>query len=182
LRPSASQFPIIVSQDGGTQSVTDVISKFVNENSKISFIHHKEQAKPPAGIGAQSYFYIAQHYKWALNKVFFEMHYKTLTFFFKNSLSLVQNMLFFLDDLDIADDFFSYFTALKPVLIADPTVWCIRWMLTADLWKELSKNWPKIYWDDWMRRQDIRKNRVCIRPEVSRTSHNNNLAGKGSSG
>ncbi|VDN24466.1 unnamed protein product [Gongylonema pulchrum] len=111
LRPSASQFPIIVSQDGGTQSVTEVISKFVNENSKISFIHHKEQAKPPAGIGAQSYFYIAQHYKWALNKVFFEMHYKTV--------------IITEDDLDIADDFFSYFTALKPVLIADPTVWCI---------------------------------------------------------
>lgn len=58
----------------------------------------------------------------------------------------------------------------------------LGWMLTAELWNELSPNWPKMYWDDWMRRQDIRKERVCIRPEVSRTSHNNNLAGKGSSG
>ena len=55
-------------------------------------------------------------------------------------------------------------------------------MLTLELWKELSLNWPLMYWDDWLRRQDVRQNRVCIRPEVSRTAHNNKVAGKGSSG
>lgn len=64
---------------------------------------------------------------------------------------------------------------------------CLRisflgWMLTKELWQELSPFWPEAYWDDWLRKQEVRKNRVCIRPEVSRTAHNNKVAGKGSSG
>uniref|UniRef100_A0A0M3JL29 Alpha-1,3-mannosyl-glycoprotein 2-beta-N-acetylglucosaminyltransferase n=1 Tax=Anisakis simplex TaxID=6269 RepID=A0A0M3JL29_ANISI len=54
--------------------------------------------------------------------------------------------------------------------------------LTVDLWRELSAKWPLTYWDDWLRRQDVRQGRVCIRPEVSRTAHNNKVAGKGTSG
>lgn len=30
-----------------------------------------------------------------------------------------------LDDLDIAPDFFEYFAALYPVLLADSSLWCI---------------------------------------------------------
>ena len=29
------------------------------------------------------------------------------------------------DDLDVAEDFFSYMAALRPLLDKDPTVWCI---------------------------------------------------------
>ncbi|VDK30835.1 unnamed protein product [Anisakis simplex] len=54
--------------------------------------------------------------------------------------------------------------------------------MTVDLWRELSAKWPLTYWDDWLRRQDVRQGRVCIRPEVSRTAHNNKVAGKGTSG
>ncbi|KAK0395721.1 hypothetical protein QR680_001399 [Steinernema hermaphroditum] len=54
-------------------------------------------------------------------------------------------------------------------------------MLTASVWKELSANWPEAYWDDWLRRPEVRKGRACIRPEVSRTAHNMKVAGKGSS-
>ena len=54
-------------------------------------------------------------------------------------------------------------------------------MLFASLWNELSPNWPSIYWDDWMRRPEIRQGRSCLRPEISRTAHNMKLAGKGSS-
>ncbi|OZC09291.1 GNT-I family protein [Onchocerca flexuosa] len=199
LRPSAVQFPIIISQDGDNEEVMEAISSFTNKENKISFIHHKEHVESPGDLdaGSKNYFRIAHHYKWALDKIFQEMKYET---------AIITE-----DDLDLADDFFSYFAALKPILLADKTIWCISawndngganitdrkhgeklyrtdffpglgWMLTAELWNELSSNWPKMYWDDWMRRQDIRKERVCIRPEVSRTSHNNNLAGKGSSG
>ncbi|EFO26815.2 hypothetical protein LOAG_01669 [Loa loa] len=199
LRPSAAQFPIVISQDGTDQAVTETISSFTSEEKKIGFIHHKEQAEPPGDLdsGSKNYFHIAHHYKWALDKIFFEMKYE---------IAIITE-----DDLDLADDFFSYFAASKPVLLTDKTVWCISawndngganitdrkhgerlyrtdffpglgWMLRAELWDELSTSWPEIYWDDWMRRQNVRKERVCIRPEVSRTSHNNDLAGKGSSG
>ena len=30
-----------------------------------------------------------------------------------------------LDDLDLADDFFSYFEATQALLYEDPTIWCI---------------------------------------------------------
>uniref|UniRef100_A0A915LCQ0 Alpha-1,3-mannosyl-glycoprotein 2-beta-N-acetylglucosaminyltransferase n=1 Tax=Meloidogyne javanica TaxID=6303 RepID=A0A915LCQ0_MELJA len=58
----------------------------------------------------------------------------------------------------------------------------LGWMLTSELWIELRENWPDIYWDDWLRNNNIRQNRVCIRPEISRTLHNLTVAGKGSSG
>ncbi|VDN05761.1 unnamed protein product, partial [Thelazia callipaeda] len=193
LRPSSAQFPIVISQDGNYPGVTKVISAFVSEENNIKQI----QIPDDLDIGSKNYFRIAYHYKWAIDKIFLDMNYDT--------------MIITEDDLDLADDFFSYFMALKPILLTDKTLWCISawndnggtnitdrkhgeklyrtdffpglgWMLTAELWKELSLNWPKMYWDDWMRRQDVRKERACIRPEVSRTSHNNNLAGKGSSG
>ena len=31
----------------------------------------------------------------------------------------------FVDDLDIAPDFFEYFAALYPVLLADSSLWCV---------------------------------------------------------
>ena len=39
----------------------------------------------------------------------------------------------------------------------------------TELWNELSIKWPRSYWDDWMREPAQRKNRACIRPEISRT-------------
>ena len=38
-----------------------------------------------------------------------------------------------------------------------------------DLWKEIGVKWPRSYWDDWMREPAQRKERACIRPEISRT-------------
>jgi alpha-1,3-mannosyl-glycoprotein beta-1,2-N-acetylglucosaminyltransferase len=42
-------------------------------------------------------------------------------------------------------------------------------MLTRDLWDEIKSKWPGAYWDDWLREPEQRKNRDCIRPEISRT-------------
>lgn len=56
-------------------------------------------------------------------------------------------------------------------------------MLTADLWNEVKSRWPSgyahvrhshwyvyllSYWDEFMRRPDVRKGRHCLRPEISR--------------
>jgi alpha-1,3-mannosyl-glycoprotein beta-1,2-N-acetylglucosaminyltransferase len=199
LRPSIEKFPIVISQDGTTPSVTEAIQLYVNESTKISFIHHRDRTGTGSAAqkSARNYFYIAQHYKWALDKIFKEMGFKTV---------IVTE-----DDLDLAEDFFSYFSATKRLLYEDPTILCISawndngnpkladrkkseqlyrtdffpglgWMLTSALWNELSQKWPEAYWDDWLRRREIRNDRVCIRPEVSRTVHNMKVAGKGSSG
>ena len=45
----------------------------------------------------------------------------------------------------------------------------LGWMLTRTLWEELGPTWPGAYWDDWLRHPNQRKNRGCIRPEVSRS-------------
>ncbi|VDK49579.1 unnamed protein product [Anisakis simplex] len=231
LRPSSKAFPIVVSQDGTLSSVTNVIKEFVNETEHIHFIqniadcssfvtvllyqiklfyclsndinqlsvkcgsyvlffqHTERKAQNnEAAKKAKNYFFIAQHYKWALDKIFFEMNYDT---------AIITE-----DDLDIAEDFFSYFSATRYLLRSDPTIWCISawndnggnnitdrsrsdilyrtdffpglgWELTVDLWRELSAKWPLTYWDDWLRRQDVRQGRVCIRPEsgMARTAY-----------
>ncbi|KAI6230597.1 hypothetical protein M3Y99_01039000 [Aphelenchoides fujianensis] len=185
-RPDSDRFPIYVSQDADTQSVRAVIEEFANKSKNIHYMHHTHQSpQTPFQRSAKAYFHISTHYKWALDRVF--ANHSTVL------------------------DFFSFFTHTRQLLEEDPTVWCVSawndnggsavtdqaksellyrtdffpglgWMLKADVWRELSAAWPEAYWDDWMRRPEIRKNRVCIRPEVSRTAHNNQLAGKGSSG
>ncbi|KAF7403512.1 hypothetical protein HZH68_006306 [Vespula germanica] len=184
LRPSAVQFPIVVSQDCEHQQTAEVISKY---GDKILHIRQPDQSDidiPPKEKKFKGYFKIARHYGWALNQVFFELGYET---------AIVVE-----DDLDIAPDFFEYFLGTYPLLVSDRSLWCVSawndngksglvdehaphllyrtdffpglgWMLTRQLWQELAPKWPKSYWDDWIRQPEQRKNRACIRPEISRT-------------
>ncbi|KYQ50176.1 Alpha-1,3-mannosyl-glycoprotein 2-beta-N-acetylglucosaminyltransferase [Trachymyrmex zeteki] len=139
---------------------------------------------PPKEKKFRGYFKIARHYKWALNQVFLKLGYSTAI--------IVE------DDLDVAPDFYEYFLGTYPLLVNDSSLWCVSawndngkaglvdehaphllyrtdffpglgWMLTRDLWLELAPKWPKSYWDDWIRQPEQRKNRACIRPEISRT-------------
>jgi alpha-1,3-mannosyl-glycoprotein beta-1,2-N-acetylglucosaminyltransferase len=86
----------------------------------------------------------------------------------------------------------------RHLLDQDPSIWCVSawndngkagliesdengklyrsdffpglgWMMTKKLWQELGPKWPAGFWDDWMREPAQRKDRVCIRPEISRT-------------
>lgn len=42
--------------------------------------------------------------------------------------------------------------------------------MLKSLWiDELRDKWPQGYWDDWLRDKEQRKQRSCIRPEISRT-------------
>ncbi|KAK7880105.1 hypothetical protein WMY93_033224 [Mugilogobius chulae] len=45
----------------------------------------------------------------------------------------------------------------------------LGWMLLKEEWHELEPKWPAAFWDDWMRQPEQRRNRGCIRPEISRT-------------
>lgn len=182
-RPSKEQFPIIVSQDCNHAMTTNVIKAYGNE---LTLIRQPDQSDIPL-VGKEKkfkgYYKIARHYGWALNKTFHDLMYDTVI--------IVE------DDLELSVDFFEYFSALYPILKNDPTLYCVSawndngkaglvaedaeqlhrsdffpglgWMLTKDLWLELQTKWPKSFWDDWIRQPEQRRDRACIRPEVSRT-------------
>jgi len=184
-RPSKDQFPIIVTQDCGHKETREVIQSYGDQVIYIQQPDLSEPVVPAKEKKFRGYFKIARHYGWALNQTFMEMGF--------DQVIIVE------DDLEIAPDFYEYFSATLPVLRADPSLWCVSawndngkaglinqsspellyrtdffpglgWMLTRELWqKELMTKWPRSYWDDWMRQPEVRRSRSCIRPEVSRT-------------
>lgn len=170
---------VFVSQDGQHRGV----SKVIQSHSKLVY-HLQHLGKKKYTLGrhvTEGYFHIALHYQWALSKVFSAGY---------------QQVIVLEDDLEIAPDFFDYFKACLPLLEDDPSIWAISawndfgfpkythdaqrlyrsdffpglgWMISAKLWQELEPNWPNGFWDEWMRHPHQRKNRVTIRPEISRT-------------
>ncbi|KAL4216609.1 mannosyl (alpha-1 3-)-glycoprotein beta-1 [Mactra antiquata] len=185
-RPDEKKFPIIVSQDCGHKATAEMIGKYVTEHG-IAHIQQPDLSKisvPWPQRKFEGYYKISRHYKWALNQVFH---------MFNHSAVIIVE-----DDLDISPDFFEYFEATYKVLKVDKSLWCVSawndngkqgmvkddpellhrtdffpglgWMMDSDMWLELGPKWPEAFWDDWMRHPDQRKNRSCIRPEISRTS------------
>ncbi|XP_069103331.1 alpha-1,3-mannosyl-glycoprotein 2-beta-N-acetylglucosaminyltransferase-like [Argopecten irradians] len=186
-RTSKERFPIIVSQDCNHKLTSDVIQKYIASDNVQKHIKHPNQTDIPLNKKDKKflgYYKIARHYKWALDQIFLKFNYSTAI--------IVE------DDLDISPDFFEYFAATHRILTSDPSVWCVSawndngkngmvsdepellyrsdffpglgWMLERKTWLEIGPKWPITFWDDWMRHQDQRKDRVCIRPEICRTS------------
>ncbi|XP_075750089.1 alpha-1,3-mannosyl-glycoprotein 2-beta-N-acetylglucosaminyltransferase isoform X3 [Rhipicephalus microplus] len=156
-RPSKKQFPIIVSQDCNHALTSKAIQDYGNQ---LTHIKQPDQSDIPL-VGKEKkfkgYYKIARHYGWALNKTFFEFNYDTV--------------LIVEDDLELSVDFFEYFLALHPILKNDPTLFCVSawndngkaglveddpellhrsdffpglgWMMTKDMWIEMSHRWPK---------------------------------------
>ncbi|NXI48481.1 MGAT1 acetylglucosaminyltransferase, partial [Galbula dea] len=183
-RPSAQRFPVIVSQDCGHAETAQVIASY---GDAVVHIHQPDLSEiqvPAEHRKFQGYYKIARHYRWALSQVFHTFHHRAVI--------VVE------DDLEVAPDFFEYFQAAFPLLLTDPSLWCISawndngkeqmvdvnqaellyrtdffpglgWLLLAELWEELEPKWPPAFWDDWMRQPEQRRDRSCIRPEVSRT-------------
>lgn len=185
LRPSAERFPIIVSADCNHQLTLNTIKSYGKQVELMQQPDQSEYKLPLKQKKFKGYFAIARHYGWALNRTFVDFNY--------DAAIIVE------DDLEVAPDFFSYFESLLPILEADPTLFCVSawndngkaglidsnnasllhrsdffpglgWMLTRRLWtEELMTTWPKAFWDDWIREPAQRRNRACIRPEISRT-------------
>ncbi|XP_054162625.1 alpha-1,3-mannosyl-glycoprotein 2-beta-N-acetylglucosaminyltransferase-like [Oppia nitens] len=182
-RPNPRNFPIVVSQDCGHEPTRKVIQSY---GEQLTLIRQPDQSDIPLTGKAKKfkgYYKIARHYGWALNQTFHTLNYDTV--------------IIIEDDLDLSPDFFEYFRALYPLLKTDPTLYCISawndngkdglvsneadklfrsdffpglgWMLTKDIWLEFENKWPKAFWDDWIREPAQRKDRACIRPEMSRT-------------
>ncbi|KRZ20078.1 Alpha-1,3-mannosyl-glycoprotein 2-beta-N-acetylglucosaminyltransferase [Trichinella pseudospiralis] len=182
FRPCPKRYPIIVSQDCNDKATEKAIQAFHPHILHIKTNFKEEvQSNQADFIG---YYRISRHYKWALKKVFDVLQY--------------DNVIILEDDLSIAEDFFEYFAATLKILQADPTLFCVSawndngksfliqndpqllhrsdffpglgWMMTRLLWEELKDKWPEGFWDDWLREADQRKDRACIRPEISRTA------------
>ncbi|XP_034400877.1 alpha-1,3-mannosyl-glycoprotein 2-beta-N-acetylglucosaminyltransferase b [Cyclopterus lumpus] len=183
-RPSPALYPIIVTQDCGHAETARVIASYGDQVTHISQPDLSDIRVRPEHRKFQGYYKIARHYHWALNQVF--------NTFSQSTVVIVE------DDLEVAPDFFEYFRALYPILRADPSLWCasawndngrdalvdpskagllyrtdffpgLGWMLLKEMWDELEPKWPSAFWDDWMRQPEQRKDRSCIRPEISRT-------------
>ncbi|WIA35903.1 hypothetical protein OEZ86_004282 [Tetradesmus obliquus] len=141
LDPAAAQkFPLFVSVDGGDQRTLQFAAAW----------------KEAAGV-----------------QLFFECHQAPF-------LTFVE------EDLAVAPDFFSYMEAASALLQQDSSLWCISawndhgqigrasnvtalyrtdvmpglgWMTNKQQGLELAKNWPAYYWDDWMRKKEVRRGR-----------------------
>ncbi|VDM48808.1 unnamed protein product [Toxocara canis] len=185
-RTSSEKFPIIVSQDCDDEQVAGVVKSF---SPSVHYVKHLSGDKAnitvePGHERYLTYYMIARHYKLGLSHVFDKLGY--------TSVIITE------DDLDIAPDFFEYFSATRQLLENDPTLYCVSawndngktnlidmsrndllyrsdffpglgWMMTKKLWEELGPIWPKGFWDDWIRDPLRRQNRSCIRPEIPRT-------------
>ena len=80
----------------------------------------------------KGYYKISRHYKWALTQVFDEMNYqyavivegeREASYILSHVMSC--DLPHLPDDLEVAPDFFSYFSALRFLLEEDPSVWCV---------------------------------------------------------
>lgn len=203
--PGGPGWPIIISkdqQDSVYPAIDGVIAHFRHtaQRRNITFIdwsHAMCYLELPNFIMSSpfvdilAYKRISKHYFWALQRVFSSASQQS----FHTNISRV---VIIEDDMEIASDFFSYFTTLAPMLDKNPDIYCISawndngisslsvnesqlhrtdffpglgWMLNRPLWLELSPYWPPFFWDDWMRHPNQTRNRQCIRPEVSRTAN-----------
>eukprot|EP00762_Andalucia_godoyi_P000912 ANDGO_03779.mRNA.1 hypothetical protein len=181
--PEDGSYDVFVSQDGFDESVKKVASEFASV-TLWQHPHELDHVVPPGE--SQSYHHIAQNYRRGLTKVFeHDAGYDAV--------------IILEDDLLVAPDFFEYMRAMLPVMQNDDSILCtsafndngkqehvkdpmalyrsdffpgLGWMMTRELWDELGPIWCKPnggYWDDWLREPDHRKQRSCIRPEISRT-------------
>ncbi|XP_075988164.1 alpha-1,3-mannosyl-glycoprotein 2-beta-N-acetylglucosaminyltransferase isoform X3 [Anticarsia gemmatalis] len=187
FRPNKDTFPIIVSQDCGHNATYHVIKAFTDMDPTIKMVQQpdlKEITLPRAKVKFRGYYKIARHFKFALNHVFETLGHEAVI--------IVE------DDLDISPDFFEYFLGTYPLLLKDPSLWCISawndngkkevidmsrpellhrtdffpglgWLLRRETWFRLAPKWPAAFFDDWLRNPDNIDGKSCIRPEVSRT-------------
>jgi len=177
-------FRMIISQDDNEASVSAEIESWKKAHPDITHIQHKERTKPvwKKKNEKDSYFYIAEHFGWALSYVF----------------ERFESVIVLEDDIEISPDFFLYFSSLQRLLQYDPTLYCISawndhghsnrvksptslhrtdffpglgWMIIKKFWNEIGPKWPYKtgFWDEWIRMPEQHKGRGCIRPEISRT-------------
>lgn len=182
-------FPLIISQDAHDAAMQELVQKNYVRTGQAFHLHHEHDpnakavaAKFGGSKQALGYVLIAQHFGYVMRRMFDDFGFEAV--------------IFLEEDLEVSPDFFSYFEAMRPILRNDKDLFCVSawndngyhnlvldpkaafrtdffpglgWMMDKDLWDELRNRWAVAYWDEYMRRPDVRKGRHCIRPEISRS-------------
>ena len=185
--PEFHRYKVVVSQDGDDLQMANAINEAKALSPNMLHIRHAHPPKPFEEAGVL--FFIASHYKFALDSVF--------------NMGL-SHVIVLEDDLLVSPDFLRMFEALAPILDTDSSIMCISsfndngfshlhlppnlfmrtryfpglgWMMRSDVWHELSPKFPLEAWDHWMRIDSQHKGRDCIIPYLSR---NKNIGEEGS--
>ena len=185
---------VYVSPDGDDGAVARVasprstVARRLQPPATRGYEHWKRPRVPQLGYGQPGHAWLAQHYKWAIDRAFEAGRGST-----GGSHS---HVIIVEDDMRLSPDFVSYFRRTAVLLERDPTLWCVSswndngaasrasdplrlrrtgyfpglgWMMRRELWvDELSAAWPKEHWDHWMRLDATSRSRECVVPEVNR--------------
>jgi hypothetical protein len=127
--PAYNRPHVYVSQDGDHAGVSAVVAdfaaRFAARAPDVPFTHWRHPAVAPEALAraaswAVGYYKLAQHFGWALGRVF-------------GSELRHPRVLILEDDLEVAVDFFDYFTAMEPLLDGDPS------LLAVSAWSDLGQ-------------------------------------------
>eukprot|EP00002_Diphylleia_rotans_P032273 TRINITY_DN6765_c0_g1_i2.p1 TRINITY_DN6765_c0_g1~~TRINITY_DN6765_c0_g1_i2.p1 ORF type:complete len:337 (+),score=64.98 TRINITY_DN6765_c0_g1_i2:86-1096(+) len=149
-------FPVYVSQDGDDAGLLQLLESYPHPLTVIRSVDTSPYKLKPGESTA--YHAIARHYKNGLRNLFSKTSY--------------DRVIILEEDLEIAPDFFDYFTKMSLLLDIDSTVMCISawndnglslnaidpnrfyrsdffpglgWMMKRTLWDELGPKWPEGY-------------------------------------
>jgi len=200
VNPSTTNFPVFVSQDGTDARVAELARRY---EGRVSYMQHIEERPPRMKSPKEEivYYRIADHYRWAFEQLFDERHFPRVIVLEDDMELAVDFFQYFKAMAPLLDNdptlwcVSSWNDNGQDMFVADPKAVFrsdffpgLGWMLTKNMWDELHPIWttgpssiPGVfggYWDDWMRNNEVRKGRQCIRPEVCRTA---NFGEKGSS-
>ncbi|CAF4274398.1 unnamed protein product [Rotaria sp. Silwood2] len=185
IRKNPELHPIIVSLDCHDDATIQVAKNFGDKIQAIIELPDLGPIHVPSQFSHMSgYYKIARHYNYSINYVLNTLNYEAI--------------IITEDDLEVSPDFLDYFQTLYPLLVYDKSLWCISawndngiekriarestllyrtdffpglgWLLKKTIWNEIKASWPAGFWDDWMRLPEQRRDRACIRPEISRTA------------
>lgn len=145
------------------------------------YTHWQRERVPQLGAHQQGHAWLAQHYKWAIDRIFKEKAHS--------------HIIIAEDDMLFSQDFVAFFKQTAVLLERDPSLWCVStwndngmatlakdprrlfrtsyfpglgWMMRRELWEEIGPHWPQEHWDHWMRLNTTSKGRECVIPEVNR--------------
>lgn len=189
--PEVVHFDVYISQDGEDRSVEAEAKLWSAASPSLVHFWQKKRSKPdPSAPKVLPAGFVAQHYKWALDRLFVEEKH--------SHVILVE------DDMEVSRDFLILFMKTAHLLDLDPTLLCVSswndnsrhglgtnsglllrtsyfpglgWMLRRSTYlEELQAGWPLMsHWDNWLR-ANIEKD--CISPSLPR---NRNFGNVGSS-
>jgi hypothetical protein len=117
--PGLSELTLIISQDGYDGTIKSGVKELQNLlNIMFKNFHHFQ--KPHPGGKKQSQ-YIADHYKFILDKVFVEMNF---------SRAIIME-----DDMILSKDFLNFFDQTSKILDEDHTVWFVVFLLNLGVFR-----------------------------------------------